>query len=155
MKIFDEANKRNKNILILAGGIIVLVFLITAYFLIFSRTSVEKTRVVTDKNKYEKSSVLKVKIKNGLKTDICFSSCYPYYFEKKDGVWEGYQYESCPQEDKAEKCLVPDETKAFEAKIPIIEKGIHRLAIPACVGCNLHDKFRKDQWIYSNEFDIQ
>ncbi len=148
-------DKRNKDILILAGGVIALFLIIAVSFLISSKTSVEKTKVITDKKEYLIETALKVKIKNDLKTAICFSSCYPYYFERKDGTWESYQYVNCPGTDLAEECTDSNQIKAFELTIPSIEKGVYRLAIPACVGCNLYDKFKKDQWFYSNEFTVE
>ena len=76
-------NQKNKDILILIGGIIVLAAILIISSLFPQNNSVKKTKIITDKNKYETGDILKVEIKNGFKTDICFSSCYPYYFEKK------------------------------------------------------------------------
>ncbi len=148
-------NKRNKDILILAVGLIALFLIIMVSSLISPKTSVKEAKITTDKNEYPIEAVLKVKIENDLKTDICFSSCYPYYFERKDEAGKNYQYINCPDEDLAEECTNSSQIKAFELTVPPIEKGVYRLAIPACVGCNLYDKFRKDQWFYSNEFTIK
>ena len=83
------------------------------------------------------------------------SSCYPYYFEKKDGEWIGYDYENCPVSNLVENCINPKQAKAFEVVIPSIKTGLHRLALPACLGCNIKDKFREDNWFYSNDFVIK
>jgi len=148
-------DKKNKDILLLAGGVIALFLIITVSSLISPKTSVEKTKIITDKKEYKISDTLKINIKNDLKTDAYFSSCFPYYFEKKDGIWESYQYINCPAENLAEKCINSKQTKAFELNIPTIEEGIYRLAIPACIGCNFHDKFREDEWFYSNKFTVK
>ena len=148
-------NKRNKNILMLIGGITALVLILIISSLVPRRTLVGKTKIITDRNEYKTGDILKVEIKNGLKTGICFSSCYPYYFEKKDGTWKSFQYMTCPKEDLVEKCADSRQVKAFELSLSNVNKGIYRLAIPTCVGCNLQDKFRKDKWFYSNEFILK
>jgi len=148
-------NKRNKDILMLAGGITALALILIISSLVPQKTLVGKAKIVTDRNEYKTGDILKVKIKNGLKTGICFSSCYPYYFEKKDGTWESFQYTACPKEDLVEKCADPKQVKAFELTLSNINKGIYRLAIPACIGCNLQDKFKRDKWFYSNKFVIK
>ena len=148
-------NKKNKDILLLAGGVIALFLIIAVSFLVSPKPSVEEAKIVTDKKEYKTSDALKVKIKNNLKASICFSSCFSYYFEKKDEIWERYQYVDCLDKNLAEKCADSRQTKAFELNIPLIEKGIYRLAIPICVGCNFRDKFREDNWFYSNEFVVK
>jgi len=146
--------KKNKDILILtAGAIFLLAILFIPSFL--PKKELLKAKVLTDKKVYQQNDILKVKIENKSKKDICFSSCYPYYFEIKNGNWERYQYERCPRENEASKCLDPEKIKAFEINIPHVGKGIHRLAIPACIGCNVSDKFRNDKWFYSNQFIIK
>ena len=42
----------------------------------------------TDKTEYQPGENLKIKIKNNFKEQICFSSCYPYLLEKKNGEWK-------------------------------------------------------------------
>jgi hypothetical protein len=137
-------------------GLIALVILL-AIIITYRGTLESKTKAITDKTEYEKDDVLKVKIENNLEKNICFSSCYPYYIEKKDGVWKSYSYSGCLEDNLIEKCAGPNQTKAFQLDLPgiEIEKGTHRLAIPICVGCNLQELFREDNWLYSNEFYIK
>lgn len=111
--------------------------------------------VITDKNEYNKGGGLKVKIENNLEESICFSSCYPYYFEKKIVRWKTYPYIECPFDDLVEVCISPKQVKAFELIVPSLEEGNHRLAIPACIGCNLNQLFESDSWFYSNSFVVE
>jgi len=113
--------------------------------------------VLTDQKEYPVGENPKIKIKNNLDKTVCFSSCYPYYLEKKDGSLKSYPYGSCPKADIAEICMRPKETKAFELMLNEmkLEKGIHRIAIPACISCALQSSFKKDKFFYSNEFIIK
>ena len=156
-------DKKSKNILIFTGSVIILSAILIIFFSAFPKTKssprirADKAKVVTDRKEYKAGSDLKVKIENDLDRDICFSSCYPYYFERKDGSWDRYEYSNCDKEDLAKPCAQPKSVKAFELTIPasLVKKGIHRLAIPACIGCNVKSKFRKDKWLYSNSFLIK
>ena len=115
------------------------------------------TTVLSYKTEYTKGENPKVKITNNSNEKVCFSSCYPYYLEKDNsGSFVSYQYGDCGSGDIATTCLEAGGVKAFELqldKMPI-EEGPHRIAIPACVGCALQQEFRKDKWLYSNEFII-
>ena len=148
--------RKNKFLLIA-----ILISVLTTVILIVFSTSLNfetgglKTKAVTDKEEYQIGGDLKVKIENDSAKSICFSSCYPYYFEKKRIGWKAYPYIECPYSDLAAVCVDPKQVKAFELDIPGLEKGDHRLAIPACVGCSLNEAFRKDQWFYSNGFIIK
>lgn len=110
--------------------------------------------VATNQKEYVIGDTLKIKIKNNLEKNICFSSCYPYYFEKKntETEWMGYNYPNCPNDNLNETCIGSKQIKAFEFILPALEKGVHRIAIPICVGCKMQEAFRDDQWFYSNEF---
>jgi len=111
--------------------------------------------IKTDKTEYDKNSVLKIAIKNNLGENICFSSCYPYYIEKKDGGWESYSYSNCPQSDINDICLSAHQAKFFEINLSFITDGLHRLAIPACLNCKNKDTFKEDTKFYSNEFSVK
>ena len=111
--------------------------------------------VVTDKDSYAKGKdVLKVKIENTSSEKVCFSSCSPFYLQKKDDDYDGFDYNKCSQ-DVVETCIDPSEIKAFAINLPPRVEGEYLLAIPACVGCNVQQTFREDQKIYSNEFVIK
>lgn len=133
-------------------GIIVIVAIILAVLFVFQGASV---KITTDKKEYKAGDTLKVKIKNDSRENICFSSCYPYYWEKKKENWEDYHYVDCPDNNLVDNCVNPKKVKAFELSIPVIDNGLHRLAIPACLGCNLQERFREDQRFYSNDFVIE
>ncbi len=147
-------------LLILIVAIILLVILLFS-FLAWKGYQISKERalsVSTDQKEYQVEENPKVKIKNNSKETVCFSSCYPYYLERNNGSLKSYSYGSCPDPDVAETCIDPRELKTFEILLVDrmkLEKGIHRIAIPACIGCTLQENFRKDKFFYSNEFLIK
>ena len=113
-------------------------------------------RAVTDKKEYIKGrDSLKVKIENSSEEKICFSSCVPFYLQKKDDGYDGFNYQNCTEEDVVETCVDPSGVKAFAIDIPSKVQGEYLLAIPACIGCSTHQRFEEDQKIYSNEFIIK
>ena len=111
--------------------------------------------IKTDKTEYESGGILKVKIKNNFREQICFSSCYPYLLESKNENWESYKYAECQKLDGNGHCMKAGELKAFELTLPQISDGSHRLAIPVCVGCKSEGTFQENQRFYSNEFSIK
>ena len=98
-----------------------------------------------------------MKIENNSREKICFSSCYPYYLENGNGQFKSYGYGNCPKDDVVETCVESGQIKSFELVLGKMEikKGIHRIAVPACLGCVLQDNFRQDKFFYSNEFIIK
>jgi hypothetical protein len=96
-----------------------------------------------------------VKIKNNFGRQICFSSCYPYFLEKKNEKWESYKYAECQKFDGNGHCITAGDLKAFELTLPEGIKGIHRLAVPVCIGCKSQDPFKETTRFYSNEFTIK
>jgi hypothetical protein len=135
--------------------IILLVFVVFSAFLIWKLQGYFNPSIFTNRTDYRDGEKLKVTIKNTLNENICFSSCYPYYMEKKNDNWESYDYGICDKENINEVCIEPDEVKAFEIDLVLVEKGPHRLALPACLGCNVGDYFREIKRFYSNEFIIE
>ena len=150
---------KKEDLLVIGAGLIILVIIIIASFLLPVKPEKEEllegVKIVTNIESYNKGDRLKIKIENNLNKSICFSSCYPYYFEKKNGDWVDYDYMNCPNGDLSEDCIDSKNVKAFELVIPNIEEGIHRLALSACIGCNFEDSFREDQKFYSNTFIIK
>lgn len=134
-------------------AVIAAIVLLAVYSYQINQTS--EARVKTDKTEYQIGEPLKVKIENNLKDSICFSICYPYYFEKKDGEWKSYHYEDCQESDLADGCVEAGQVKAYEMIIPALEIGFHRLALPACVGCSAQELFQENQWFYSNDFIVK
>lgn len=111
--------------------------------------------IVTDKTEYESGGILKVKIKNNFGENICFSSCYPYLLENKNENWESYKYAECQKLNGNGSCIEARKEKAFELTLPEAPEGLHRLAIPVCIGCQNEDTFKEDARFYSNEFTIK
>jgi len=143
-----------KDILIILIGLILLGLITLAVFLVPPKVP-EEVNIITDAKEYRRGDVLKVKIENNLEENICFSSCYPYNIEKKNGEWSSYDYENCLDSDLNENCISPKEVKAFELVIPLIDTGFHRLGISACIGCNVDEIFEQGQKLYSNDFIIK
>jgi len=143
-----------KNFLIIGAGLIALAVIILVAVLTSSKVP-EEVNVITEKTEYKTGDVIKVKIENNLKENICFSSCYPYYLEKKDGEWKSYNYMDCPNSDLVKDCIDSRQVKAFELTAFSLKEGLHRLAISVCIGCNLEEVFREDQKFYSNEFIVK
>ena len=111
--------------------------------------------IVTDKKEYITGSSLKVKIKNNFWENICFSSCYPYLLQHKNEKWESYKYVECRKFNGNGHCISAKKEKAFELTLPPVPEGLHRLAIPICIGCKEKDPFKEDKRFYSNEFWIK
>ena len=144
-------NKKNLLLILIIFGIFIFAGILKNNILFFN-----KVIVVTDKKEYKIAEPLKIKIENNLKETICFSSCYPYKFEKKNlnKEWEEYLYIKCEKEDIAKDCIEPQKIKTFEL-LPEKEKSFHRLHLSACIGCKSGEKFREDEIFYSNEFSIK
>jgi hypothetical protein len=112
--------------------------------------------ISTDKGEYKKGESIIVEIENKTNKQICFSSCYPYYLEKKDGNWKSYLYDNCPKLNLTNNCIKVGGKKFFQIEdLSYTQEGIHRLAIPLCVGCNLVENFKESKRVYSNEFLIK
>lgn len=147
-------NMEKKNFLIIGIGLIALAAIILVAILTSPKVP-EEVNVITEKTEYKIGDIIKVKIENNLKKNICFSSCYPYYLEKKGEEWKSYNYMDCPDSDLVKDCIDSRQVKAFELIAHPIEEGLHRLAISVCIGCNLDEVFREDQKFYSNEFIVR
>lgn len=146
---------KKEGIFKIVGGIAVLIIIVFLGIYIYQPDKAGEVNIETEKKEYQIGEALKVKIGNNFRENICFSSCYPYYFEKKDGEWISYHYENCPDGDLVETCIEPKRVKAYEIIIPALKTGFHRLALPACIGCGIQQKFQEDQWLYSNDFVIK
>ena len=149
---------QKKKFIIIAGviGILIIIVLITLPRL--PKEQLAKVNIITEKVEYEIGNIIKINVENKLDKSICFSSCYPYYLEKKNEEWEVYSYANCSDTNSVGSCIEPGEISGREIGIPqteIVKAGLHRLAVPVCVGCNAQDEFREDQWFYSNEFSIK
>ncbi len=147
-------SKKRKALLSILG-ILVLIFL---YLLFSDKIQIGKrgeVKVSTDKFEYSKKEAIKVKIENNFSKKVCFSSCYPFFFERKNEKWEKYPYEKCKEVDFAKNCVFPGKEKFFQIDKIYAESGIHRLVIPVCFSCDIGDFFYQEGKIYSNEFLIK
>jgi hypothetical protein len=142
---------------------VVLIILIAFIFWLFSknlnkylRYSFASVLISTEKAKYLGGENLKVKIVNNSGETLCFSSCYPYFLEKKDKNWEGYKYIECDRPNTHDGCIEDKKIKAFELMLPKeIGGGVHRIAVPVCSNCKIGEVFKEDRIIYSNEFLVK
>lgn len=137
---------------ILAIVAIILVGVIM-FWLVEMRSS-QEVKITTQKTEYSIGDSLKVEVKNNLNGSICFSSCYPYYLEKKNGEWEKYQYSECPGKDLSQNCIESQESKIFELTLSG-KSGIHRISVPVCLDCREGKDFAPEKVFYSNEFEVK
>ena len=144
----------NKNTLFTIFSILIILAVVLILIMVVSGPKGE-AKVITDKEEYQIGGTLKVKIENPLEEEVCFSTCYPYYLENKEEGWKSYDYQSCQTENVVDSCVDPKEMISFELVVPEVKKGIHRLAIPACVGCRGGKEFIDKEWFYSNDFLIK
>ncbi len=138
--------------------LVLIVFVVVDGWLIWkwqSDSIKEEVLIFTDKETYDKEGNLKIVIENDTKTSVCFSSCYPYLLEKNEGVWKAYFYEECKTSNLNKICLEAGKVKAFQIRLNLIKEGLHRIALPACVGCNIGEDFKEVGRFYSNEFIIK
>ncbi|MDP2910366.1 MAG: hypothetical protein Q8N58_01080 [bacterium] len=149
---------RKQDFLIIGAGLTILALIILLSFILPSQPKEEppeEVEIITDNGSYNVGDSLKIKIENNLEEEICFSSCYPYYFERKNGNWIDYNYVPCSDGNMSEYCINPKGIKAFELVIPGVKEGTHRIALSACVGCNFNESFEEDKIFYSNPFIIK
>lgn len=111
--------------------------------------------IVTDKTEYASGEPLRIKIENNKTEKICFSSCYPYYFQRESVDWNSYLYEDCDKKDVVGNCVEPQNVKAFELTLPSLKKGIHRLLLSACISCEAQQDFKDEENLFSNQFIIK
>lgn len=136
-------------------GILVIAILICGFLIWKNYQTTGSVSIQTDKTEYQPGDILKVKIKNDFRKTISFSSCYPYYLERKSEKWESYNYAECQDVNENWHYIEPQKEKAFEITLPEVSEGLHRLAIPICIGCKEKESFREDKKFYSNEFLIK
>jgi len=111
--------------------------------------------ITTDRAEYNLGEELTMTIRNNLASNVCLSSCYPYRLEKNNGEWKSYPYEECKEPDLVESCVEPNQTKGLKLTIPAVASGLHRIAVPSCLDCQIGEKFEENERFYSNEFTIK
>jgi len=134
---------------------IIIIIILGIALLLVMREVKGNILVITDKNEYSLQDHIRVQIQNKSGRNACFSSCYPYLIERKDGSWNQYEYADCAKTDLTNLCLAQGEKKAFELALPSIVSGLHRLALGVCLGCQVGEVFKGDKKFYSNEFLIK
>ena len=139
----------NKKIFI---AILLVLFILILGFL--SR-SPQKVVITTGQTEYNSGEAPIMTIKNSLTTNICLSSCYPYYLERNNGEWKNYLYEECKEPDLVEMCIEPNQAKGLELIVPAVDPGLHRIAVPFCLDCQVGQTFEENERFYSNEFKIK
>jgi len=136
-----------------------LIFTFLGGVFLYSNSGKEKelVKTFTEKKRYSATEELKVEIKNNMEESVCFSSCYPYFMQSEEGIWSNYLYPQCEKKNLVENCIEPNDTKAFGILLNemFVKPALHRLAIPACIGCIVGDQFRVDKILYTNEFEIK
>jgi hypothetical protein len=111
--------------------------------------------ITTEKTEYAVGDNLRLKIKNNYGRQLCFSTCYPYFLERKDKTWQRYSYVECSKINIHNGCIQNGIEKAFELTLPRVQGGLHRLVVPFCADCNPDDNFKAELNFYSNEFIIK
>lgn len=141
---------------VFAFALLIFIFCGGAFLYFGAVDNGDAISIFTEKKRYSADEELRVEIKNDTEEKICFSSCYPYFMQADGGTWGNYPYAECEKENMAETCIDPGDLKAFAISLNrmFVRPTLHRLAIPACIGCALGDEFRVDKILYSNEFKI-
>lgn len=136
--------------------ILIVIIVIIILFVFYKNINGPNLKIITEKEEYNLGGDLKINITNHFDKKLCFSSCYPYYFEKKsDSEWTAYQWLVCKKDDLIELCIDLDEKKGFNLIVDTIDKGAHRIAVPVCIECDYNEEFRPELWFYSNEFIVK
>lgn len=134
-------------------GILAVVVLVLVFGFFWEES--QEAIITTDKAVYGAGELPVITVKNNLDGNICLSSCYPYYLEKKNSDWQSYSYGECPEPDLIKRCVEPKEAMGMELKIQALEPGLHRVALPACLNCQVGAEFTENKKFYSNEFTIK
>jgi len=144
----------NKKYIIAATIFIVLTLAVLTFILITSRE--EEVVIRLDREEYSRGEKARVSVRNWFwNSEICFSSCYPYFLQRENGSWREYGYEDCNFEDKIVKCVKPFQKKIFQTTIPCTSDGTYRISVPICKDCNLGTVFNEETRFYSDKFKIK
>ena len=116
----------------------------------------QQVLIITEKPSYISNAELSLAVKCILPNRICFSSCYPYFLERKYNGWVVYDYNNkCEHPDIIESCLEPDYAKFFSILLPSLDPGVHRMLIPVAINREVGDFFQRDAAYYSNDFVVK
>lgn len=136
---------------------LLVVFVVAVLFFGFRFLSASgEMRVELNGETYEPGSKMRVSIKNNFfAKELCLSSCYPYFLQKKNGAWQEFSYRECSHQDRVRTCLSPQESRVFETVVPKLFRGVYRLSVPVCRGCGLGTVFQESERFYSDIFKIR
>lgn len=139
---------------------IILIILILFIFWHFAEnfkkySTTASVSIVTQRKEYQSGENLKLKIMNNSGEKLCFSTCYPYFLEKKDKTWQRYPYTECDHANNHNGCVENKKVKAFELTLPNGIFGLHRLVVPVCAECREGETFREESIFYSNDFLVK
>jgi len=138
-------------------SLVILLFAFALIVFIIWKTPVQEVSqipIATDRPEYNLGEFPVITVQNNSGSSICFSECYRYYLEIKNGEWARYPYDDCPWPDLIKRCIDQEEAVGFELIIDEAKIGLHRTSVPVCLDCQIGEDFRKDQMLYSNEFVI-
>lgn len=146
--------KGGKRLIFVIGfGILTTTVLFLGYKVLFASGDV---KIEVDRESYRTGDLMRVRIKNNFfGKEICLSSCYPYFIQKKNGNWAEFSYKECGHKDRIIKCISPAEEKIFETKVLSPFEGVYRISVPVCRDCNLGTVFQEDDRFYSEDFKIK
>ncbi len=135
------------------------IFLIILFSLVVGVVWFLKTNSAVALSKYScrNGEDINIKVKNLLLSqELCLSSCYPYYLQRKNesGEWKTYEYAECPFEDKIETCISPLKGKEFKTSVPQVKEGTYRVMISVCKSCSMGERFKKEGDLFSEEFEV-
>ncbi len=148
----------------LRKGGLVLLFLVFGSILVLGllwwQGYIGDVWVWPEKDTYSRDEMVRVKIWNLTSRRVCFSSCYPFYFwrNKNGNAWERLEYEECPFENRAVKCLAPLQVKAFEIdNLHYLDPGKYSLNFTTCEGCREGESFslQDANYFYSQILEIR
>lgn len=137
-------------------GVLVLIVIGAISFFWGRQSSQPDFGVELSKQIYDKGEKVRITVRNNTLKQICFSSCYPYYLQVKNGDWHSYNYSECFEEDLNVPCLSSGESRKFKFTLrKSIRSEIHRIAIPIDKEGTAGEKFEEDKKIYSEPFEVK
>ncbi len=137
--------------------VLVGVLLAVSAALLWFWLSAKPVEGVTDRDNYMPGDPLTINVKNGTGKAVCFSSCYPYLVERRDGAgdWAQFEYDDCPYPEVASDCVPAGGIKKFRLPLDEAEVGLNRLKLNICFDCAAGDPFLAESVIYSNVFEVK
>lgn len=137
-------------------GAVTLVLIGVVAFSWGRKSSQPPLSVELNKQMYNQGEEVRITIRNNSFKQACFSSCYPYYLQRKEGEWENYNYPSCPEQDVNIPCISASETKKFKFNLfQGLHDGLHRLAIPINERGEKGKQFEEDRKVHTDPFEVK